>query len=146
MDELWVLISCPANESTLMMCPSTNIEWSLPFWVSFHLLQVGADGIVHPEIIHHAFFCKLTLRSTRHFALVQHFAPHCNGIMCMLEVILHKSYNLSFYSKLFCSTLQQNVMCEDLFVHRDHCYNIIASSLPFLQPRLMARAWTMGTY
>jgi hypothetical protein len=91
---------CPANESTLMICPFTNIEWSPPFWVSFHLLQVGANGIAHPNITHHAFFCKLTLCSSRHFAPMQHFAPHRNGIVCMLEVILNRSYNLSFLLQL----------------------------------------------
>jgi len=91
---------CPANESTLMMCPSTNIEWSSPFRVSFHLLQAGANGIAHPNITHHVFFCKLELCSSPHFAHVQHFVPQRNGIVCMLEVILHRNYNLSFLLQL----------------------------------------------
>jgi hypothetical protein len=49
-----------------MMCP-TNIEWLVPFWVSFHLLQVGANGIARPDTTHHAFSCKLTLCSCTTF-------------------------------------------------------------------------------
>jgi len=91
---------CLAKESTLMKCPSINIEWSPPFWVSFHLLQVGADGIACLDNTHHALFCKLTLCSNCNSTPVQHFSPHHNGIMCMLEVILHTSYNLSFLLQL----------------------------------------------
>ncbi len=108
---------CRTNESTLMMCPSTDIELSSPFWVSFHLLQASANGIVHPNITRHAFFCKLTLCCSHHFAPMQHFSPHRNGIMSCWRsfctqattchfahklqlVILHTSYNLSFLLQL----------------------------------------------
>jgi hypothetical protein len=94
-----IQILCLANESSLMMCP-TNIEWSMPFLVSFHLLQVGANGIARPDTTHHAFSCKLTLCSRCHFAPTQHFAPHHNKIVCILEVILYTSYNLSFLLQL----------------------------------------------
>jgi len=129
-----------------MMCPSTNIECSSPFWVSFHLLQAGADGIAHPNITHHAFFCKLTLCSNRHFAPMQHFAPHCNGIVCMLEVILHRSYNLSFLLQLALlnTTMKRHVrgsFCASGSLLQHHSIFIA-----FSQPRLMPRAWTMGTY
>jgi hypothetical protein len=81
---------------------------------------VDVDEITCPNITHHAFFCKLTLCSRHHFAHV-----HVGRSFCTQATPCH------LYSNLLCSTLQWNIMCKDIFVHQDHCYNIIASSLPF---------------
>jgi hypothetical protein len=94
-------------------------------------LQVGADGIARLNITHHAFFCKLTLCSSRHFAPVQHFVPHHNGIMCMLKVILHTSYNLSFLLQLALLNTTTKCHVQGSFCASGSLLNIIASSLPF---------------
>jgi len=125
---------CLANESTLMMYASINLNFAPSFWISFHLLQVGADGIAHTNSTHHVLYCKLTFCSSRHFVLVQHFALDYNGIVCMLEVIFHRSYNLSVLLQLalFNTTTKRHVrriFCASRSLLQHHSIFIA-----FLQP------------
>ncbi len=135
MDELWVLRSSRFN----FFAPPTyqhygcvllaNIEWSPPFWVSFHLLQVGANGIAPPNITHHTFSCKLKPTTLLPRNILLHTVM---GLCASWRSFRTQAIARCFCSNLLCSTLQQNIMCkEDLLAHWDHCYNILAFSLPF---------------